>query len=215
MSITRSNNWRISKWFPDIDPDAVRKLKLFHDELLKFNPKINLISRKTESDADLIHFADCIMACKLMLQNNQADRILDIGSGNGFPGLVLAAMAPERMVILLDKDVRKIEFLKHAASKMGLANVRTFNGLLESFTSEQFQCAISRGFASLSGSLIPARNVIAKGGEYYHMKSTGWVREIAEIPTQICSFWSPKLVGDYSLPSTKISLSLVVAKRIG
>lgn len=214
-SITQSGKWRIATWFPELSTECVNALRIFYVELLKFNPKINLISRKTEPVADQVHFADSIMAGKLVLQYNKAPSILDIGSGNGFPGLVMAALAPDRSFILLDKDVRKVEFLKHSIAKMGLANVTTHNGLLEDFKSQSFNCAISRGFASLTGSLMAARKVIAPQGEYYHMKSSNWVREVAEIPTQICSVWSPRLVSDYQLPDSPVVLSLIVAKKIG
>lgn len=213
--ITQSARWRVHDWFPELPTDCVKALRIFNDELLKFNPKINLISRKTEATVDQVHFADSIMAGKLVLQANRATSILDIGSGNGFPGLVMAALAPDRRFILLDKDVRKIEFLKHSISKMGLSNVSTHNGLIEDFKSERFSCAISRGFASLTGSLIAARKVISSEGEYYHMKSSNWVREVAEIPTQICSAWSPRLLSDYQLPASSVVMSLVVARKIG
>ncbi len=207
-------NWRIADWFPDLSELQQTMLRVYYLELLKFNPKINLISRRTETEADQVHFADSIMAGKLILFRNKSESIVEIGSGNGFPGLVMAVLAPERKFVLLDKDQRKVEFLKHVASRAGLKNVSFFNGLFEAFPEDSIDCAVSRGFASLSGSIISARKAFKVGGEYYHMKGSIWATEMAEIPTQVCSIWTPSLAADYRLPETSITLSLVLTKKI-
>ena len=207
-------NWRIAQWFPDLSDLQQTMLRVYYLELLKFNPKINLISRRTEPEADQVHFADSIMAGKLILFRNKADTIVDIGSGNGFPGLVMAILSPDRKLVLLDKDQRKVEFLKHVAARVGLKNVTCFNGLLDAYPEASIECGVSRGFASLSGAVIAARKAFKIGGEYYHMKGSVWATEMAEIPTQVCSLWAPGLAADYRLPETSINLSLVVTKKI-
>lgn len=212
---TPKAQWRLREWFPDLPPETHEMLRVYYAELLKFNPKINLISRRTELDADQVHFADSIMASKILLQHTKSSSIVDIGSGNGFPGLVLATLAPDRQILLLDKDLRKIEFIKHVVGRMGLKNVSTYNGLLETIKPESIQCGISRGFASITGAIIGARKSFKPGGEYFHMKSNAWVREIAEIPTQVCSIWSPKLVADYRLPASTVTMSLILTRKIG
>ena len=85
-------HWRINTWFPDLSEDVKKKLKILHDDLLKFNKTNNLISIKTIGHADAIHFADSILASKAIYSSMNIDEIYDFGSGNGFPGVVFALM---------------------------------------------------------------------------------------------------------------------------
>ena len=206
--------WRMRQWFPEIGEEALARLRIFHLELLRFNKSMALISRRTEVHADLMHFADSVIASKHLLQHSNAERIFDIGSGNGLPGLVIAALDPKRQIVCIDSNAKKTEVIRHLAQKMHLENVAVGQTRLEDMKDNVIECAISRGFASISKTLLLARKPMAKDGVYYHMKGTNWVREVAEIPSQICSFWSPKLVADYYLPEGGHKLSLVVTSRL-
>ncbi|MCB0412031.1 MAG: class I SAM-dependent methyltransferase, partial [Bdellovibrionales bacterium] len=138
----------------------------------------------------------------------------DIGSGNGFPGLIMAAMAPNRSFVMVDSDERKMEFIKHAATVLELKNVRFFVGRVESLPKGSVQAGVTRGFASLSGAILPCRGPFAVGSEFYHLKSSSWGREVAEIPTQACSMWAPKLVRNYRIPESSIEMAVVLTSRL-
>jgi 16S rRNA (guanine527-N7)-methyltransferase len=126
--------WRVPTWFAALPAETLAMLKTFHVELLKFNGKLNLISRNTEREADETHFADSILACQLILANTSSPRIYDFGSGNGFPGLVLAILDPKREVHLVESDMRKCEFLKHMIHLLKLSKVTLLNVRLETLT---------------------------------------------------------------------------------
>ncbi len=206
--------WRLKQWFPELGEEALARLRIFHLELLRFNKSMALISRKTEVHADLMHFADSVIAAQHLLKVTQSERVFDIGSGNGFPGLVIATIDPRRQVVCIDSNAKKTEVIRHLAQKMRLENVAVGQTRFEDMKEGIIECAISRGFASISKTLLMARKPMAKNGVYFHMKGTHWVREVADIPSQICSFWSPKLVADYYLPEGGHKLSLVVTSRI-
>ena len=141
--------WRIQEWFKDLGPEKVQRLRLYHSDLLRFNIKVNLISRNTERDADEAHFADCILAAKVILASDLDKRVFDIGSGNGLPGIVLGILDPTREYICVESDGRKCEFLKHVIQLLGLKNVTTMNVRFESLAGHEVKCAVSRGFASI------------------------------------------------------------------
>ena len=126
-----SYQWRIKEWFSDLSEDILVGLQKFHFELIQFNKKMNLISASTEKIADQVHFADCILGSQVILERTKAPEIYDIGSGNGLPGLVLALLAQERRVVLVDKSGKKIEFLKVCASRIGLKNIEVKQTLFE------------------------------------------------------------------------------------
>ena len=206
-------HWRLQKWFPDLSEKTHAQLSFYHTELIKFNKRINLISPRSETDADDIHFADAILGGTLILEDCDANEIYDLGSGNGIPGLVMAILAPERKFYLVDSDQRKIEFLKLMITRMSLKNVGTINSQVEDLEDGTIVCAVSRGFANLSKSLVVARRVLASKAVYYHFKGDGWFREIADVPIQVMAHFNPSHLGEYKLPASGAKLSIVRADK--
>ena len=207
-------HWRILEWFPELKGEVEQRLRAFHTELIQFNGRINLISVRTEENADIIHFADAILAAKIIFAATNAKEIYDLGTGNGLPGVVMAILDPERQFVLIDKDARKIEFVRHAASRIGLKNVICKQARVEDLPAESIQCCVSRGFASIAKSIITLRKTCSLDAEYFHLKSDSWVREIAQIPTQVCAFWEPSRVGEYSLPVTGANFTVVKTVKL-
>jgi len=207
-------HWRIDQWFPDLPGEIRSALKKYHDELLKFNKTVNLIGVKTIPMADAIHFADSILATRIMALDIKATEVYDFGSGNGFPGLIMAIMMPQTKFHLVDVDQRKCEFLKHMLSTLGLKNVNVITRQVETLPEGSVQCAVSRGFAPISRAILIGRRIFPVGGTYYHMKSEEWATEIAGIPTQLCSFWTPSLLGEYKLPIGEVRFAVVKTEKI-
>lgn len=206
--------WRIPEWMPNLAPDLLTKLKLYQTELLKFNPRLNLISRTTEREADEIHFVDCLLAFEIMKNVTITSPIFDIGSGNGFPGLIFAIMDPARSYVTLESDMRKCEFIKHVAAVLDLKNVSIMNLRLENLKQGEIQTAISRGFASLSKTALVCNRIFESGSRFFHMKGSTWSTEVAEIPSQLIAQWKPELIGEYSLPNTQARRAVVCTTKI-
>lgn len=208
-------SWRLREWFPNLSPTVHDQLKKYFLELLRFNKTINLISPKSEFYSDAIHFADSILACKAVHKNINKNAVLyDLGSGNGFPGLVYAILYPEQSVVLLDSDERKCEFLKHIVKYLDLSNVVIKNLKIERMGAGSIEQAICRGFAPLPKALLTLRKIIKGGGAIYHLKSEEWAIEVSQIPIQLCSIWQPKLLADYLLPvGDKIKMYIVRTDR--
>lgn len=206
--------WRIETWFPDLDAEVKKKLKAFHDELLKANKTINLISVKTIPQADAIHFADSIIACRLIQNSNAVDEIYDFASGNGFPGIVYAILFPKTKVHLVELDTKKAEFLKNCIQALGLKNADVQIRAVEALPEKSIKFAMSRGYASIAKALLTTRKLFPKGGKYFHLKSEEWASEVAQIPTQLCTFWTPSLAGDYKLPVGEIKFAVVKTDKI-
>lgn len=190
-------------------------MSIFHDELQKFNRTLNLVSAKTLPFSDVIHFADSILACQLIYQDNpQIPRLFDLGSGNGFPGLIWAILYPKTKVSLVDADQRKCEFLKHTASTLQLSNVDILSTSIESLEANSVTHCISRGLSSISRSILLTRRIVPVNGAFYHLKGETWAAEVGEIPTQLCSVWSPSLIGEYKLPIGPMKFAVVKTDKI-
>lgn len=206
--------WRISDWFPNLDPAVMEQIKIYHSELLKFNSRLNLISRNTEREADEVHFADCLMAAELLKEQGLGPKVFDVGSGNGLPGLLFAIFFPNTEFLLVESDARKCEFLKHVIFALKLPNAQVVNARLESLKDAGMTVCVSRGFATISKTVLTCNRLFSGGGRFYHLKGGNWSSEIAELPSQLISVWSPELVGEYSLPVTQARRAIVVTTKV-
>lgn len=205
--------WRVSEWFPDVSAKHMALLKSYHAELLKFNVRVNLISKNTEREADEQHFADSLLAIEIMRKQPLRKRIFDIGSGNGFPGLILAILEPKIELVLVESDARKSEFLKHVISTLKLKNATVMNARFESLKSQEIEVALSRGFASIAKTLLMCNKVFESGARFFHLKGNNWSSEIAELPSQLISVWQPELLGEYTLPVSQARRAIVVTQK--
>lgn len=216
MSEVQVHQWRIDEWFPEVPSPARQNMKKYHEELLRFNRTINLISPKTAPHADVIHFADSILACRLIQDKagSKIDQICDFGSGNGFPGLIMAILYPATKVVMVDSDQRKCEFLKQMVSTLRLSNATAECAQIENLADSSVRFAMARGFASISKAILVARRSMAVGGSFFHLKGEAWSAEVGEIPTQLCSVWSPGLLGEYKLPLGTMRFAVVRTDKI-
>lgn len=206
--------WRLDQWFPELGPEILTKLKKLHAELLNFNKAVNLISVKTIPVADVIHFADCVLACRLIQAAKDPKEIYDFGSGNGFPGLIYAILFPKAKVKMVECDQRKAEYLKHCITQFNLSNAEVLIRNIETLPESSVGFAMSRGLAGIPKSLLMTRKVFKRGGIYFHLKSEEWATEVADIPSQLCSFWLPSLVSEYRLPVGSVKFAVVSTEKI-
>ncbi len=109
-----------------LTPDSVDRLLIYCRELRKWNRQINLIARNT-SDTEIVekHFLDSLALLPLIIRHSgPRASLLDIGTGAGFPGLVLAAAMPELQVTLMEPRQKRAVFLRHIIRTLVLTNVR-------------------------------------------------------------------------------------------
>jgi 16S rRNA (guanine527-N7)-methyltransferase len=135
-----------------LDSSAVERLLLYCGELQKWNRNINLIARETTA-AEIVekHFLDSLALLPLLDRHGgPGASLLDVGSGAGFPGLVLAAARPELRVTLLEPRQKRTAFLRHIARTLGLRNVAVREERLEpgQVLPEQFSFITSRAVAA-------------------------------------------------------------------
>ncbi len=130
----------------DLNREGARRLSLYCDELERWNRRINLVARRTGRDGILEkHFLDSLTLLPLLAPG---DSLLDVGSGAGFPGLVLAAARPEMEVTLVEPRQKRVAFLRHVVRTLGLSSVRIRACRLEE---EAFDAA---GFSFVTGRAV-------------------------------------------------------------
>ncbi len=207
--------WRLETWFSDLDKGTHASLKRLNDELVKANRTLSLISPKTLPFADALHFADSILAMKIINSDNTTiDEIYDFGSGNGFPGLVGAILYPKIRHVLVEIDDRKSEYLRQCIKVLGLTNAKVLTVNIESMEPNSVRFGVCRGLFNLSKAILMTRRCVAKDGTLYHIKSENWSMEVGEMPTQLCSVWTPALVKEYRLPVGEVRFAVVKTDKI-
>ena len=160
----------------DITDSALDKLLRYCQELQKWSKKINLIARETSTE-DIIekHFLDSLLLLPLLHRYDRVNaRLLDVGSGAGFPGLVVATALPELSVTLLEPRQKRTTFLRHIVRTLALDNVHVREERLEpnqklpehfTFITSRAVAAPSDFLALLAGTAQPETFVILMQAE--------------------------------------------------
>ncbi len=209
-----SGYWRVSEYVKDVDARILSNLETFYFEILRYNQRLSLIPKKSELEGDIVNVLDCIIGSRLILAQSKAAVIYDLGSGNGLPGIVMALLDPQRKLVLVDADIRKVEFLKLMVTQLSLKNVAAVHKKLEDLEEGSISCAVSRGFSTISKCLLLTRKIVRLDGEFYHFKGSSWAREVAAMPSQVCTFFSPRLAGEYELPVVATKMGVICTKKI-
>jgi len=132
-----------------MQPDIKSRLQRYHALLLQWQPKINLVSPNTIDDAWNRHFVDSIQIEHYIPKSIKT--IADIGSGAGFPGLVLAIMRPDITFHMIESDARKCAFLRNVSRETGCDNVAVHTNRIEDKIGDiHVDCVTARALASLS-----------------------------------------------------------------
>ena len=114
-------------------PETIEQLALYAAELRKWNRRINLVARNT-TIVDIVerHFIDSLTMVPFLSAIGKKDNILlDVGTGAGFPGLVLAVTRPELHTILVEPRLKRVSFLRHIVRSLQLDNVEIVQARLE------------------------------------------------------------------------------------
>ena len=99
----------------EFTPEQREKLDIYHRLLLKWQKSINLVSPKTLQDAWQRHFIDSVQLSPLIRKEGDVTSLVDVGSGAGFPGMVLAILHPDIQVTMIESDQRKSIFLQNVS----------------------------------------------------------------------------------------------------
>jgi 16S rRNA (guanine527-N7)-methyltransferase len=150
-------------------PDTFQKLNAYLEALATSNKVFNLISRKSQEEAVTRHVLDSLT----ILPSVRGDRLLDVGTGAGLPGLMIAIVAPSVHCTLLDSNGKKARFCYQTASELGLQNVEVANTRLDAFEPEKpFSTVVSRAFGPAANLLASTRRLCGGEGRIICMKGT-------------------------------------------
>ena len=165
----------------DVSRETLAALQQFEQLVRHWNSAINLVSKSTLTDFWSRHILDSAQIFSLSPQN--AVSWADLGSGGGFPGIVVAILAkqlkPDLRVTLVESDLRKATFLRQAAQTLSLP-VSVRSARIESIDPLQADVVSARALAPLTGLLAYADQHLAAGGVAIFPKGARFAEELAE-----------------------------------
>ncbi|MGC9400309.1 MAG: 16S rRNA (guanine(527)-N(7))-methyltransferase RsmG [Anaerolineae bacterium] len=140
----------------EVTAEHLRAFQIYHQELLEWNQKFNLTAITEYENAQIRHFLDSL-TCLLALEREKplrGDALIDVGTGAGFPGLVLKILRPELCLTLLEATAKKTRFLHHIVRRLGLQGVTIIHARAESLGHdprhrERYDWAVARAVAEM------------------------------------------------------------------
>jgi 16S rRNA (guanine527-N7)-methyltransferase len=156
----------------------------------KWNRVYNLTAVRETERMVSHHLLDSLAAVPFF----RGERVLDVGSGGGLPGIPLAIARPDVQVTLIDSIAKKTAFLLQAKAELGLANLQVVTGRVEDYRSETgFDVITSRAFSDLREFVMLTRHLLKPGGRWLAMKGLYPHEEIAALPPDV------RVSADYAL----------------
>lgn len=153
-----------------LDAGVAQKLLIYLELLRKWNKVHNLCAEASYKKMLAYHILDSISVAGVLNLKNR--RCLDVGTGAGLPGLLLAIVEPQCNMVLLDSKLKKITFINHAINVLRITNVITKQARVESFKAESpFDMVFSRAFSSLVKFVEVSHSLCAENGILVTMKA--------------------------------------------
>lgn len=171
-----------------LDEPVLRTLMAYLAGLVKWNQAFNLTAIRDPLEMVDKHLLDSLS----ILPHVGEGALIDIGTGAGLPGFIIALVRPELPVSLLDSNGKKTRFLKQMAAELGATNVTVITGRCEEHDGQYAQIT-SRAFASLADMVNGTAQLLAPGGCWLAMKGHVPLDEIAALPTGVALEKTPVL----------------------
>lgn len=210
----------LQEWNLTLSKEQLDQLERYYEMLVEKNKVMNLTAITEYEDVLKKHFLDSLALHQVVSLSGKKAKLLDMGTGAGFPGLVLKIAFPELEVTLMDSLNKRIVFLQEVIEELGLTGVKAVHARAEEAAlkpeyRESFDFCVSRAvarFVSLSEFCIP---FVKKGGYFIPYKSGEIQEELKEAGFAVRELGAEiKNTIAYTLPNSDIERMLVVVEKI-
>ena len=179
--------------------DVVDRLLAYLDLVARWNKVYNLTAVRELGDMLTQHLLDCLAVVEPLRQalapaqaaaqaGGPPVQVLDVGSGAGLPGVVLALCNPGWQITCVDTVAKKASFIRQAGLELGLPNLQALHQRVEDIGEPVFQLITSRAFASLADFTALTRECLAPQGQWAAMKAKLGAEERGDLPADVDFF---------------------------
>ena len=152
----------------NLSDQIIDQLMVYLNLIEKWNRVYNLTAIRERDEMIKLHFLDSLS----ILNHVEMEHVLDVGSGAGFPGIVLAITKPELKVTVMDSVNKKTTFMQQVKSELSLTNLNVVNARVEDYQPTiLFDGVITRAFSSIQNMLLMTQHTLQKNGAWLAMKS--------------------------------------------
>ena len=168
----------------EMSEEQIRQFEAYRAGVLEWNEKVNLTAITDPEEFEMKHFADSVMSAGNDIMKN-AKKIIDVGTGGGFPGIPLAILFPDKQFTLMDSLGKRIKIIDQLAKEIGIKNVELVHARAEDLAKkkeyrEQYDVCVSRAVANLATLSEYCIPFVKIGGYFAPYKTAAAEEEIAE-----------------------------------
>lgn len=203
----------------ELSQDKIDKLIKYYELLVEKNKVMNLTAITEYKDVVIKHFADSLSIIKAVNMSEVTD-IIDIGTGAGFPGMVLKIVFPDVKITLLDSLNKRVNFLNEVITELQLKDINAIHGRAEDYAHndtyrEKYDLCVSRAVANLSTLSEYCIPYVKVGGKFVSYKA-GECEEEINLAKKAVNMLGGKIeeTVDFILPETDISRTFVVIDKL-
>ncbi len=209
----------LEHWGVQLSAQQLEQLHQYYENLVRWNAVMNLTAITEEADVYEKHFLDSLSLSEVVKDSSSVRRVIDVGTGAGFPGLVLAIAYPAWQITLMDSLNKRIRFLEDTAALLKLENVRCIHARAEELghdrkEREQYDLAISRAVAKLSVLSEYCLPFVKLGGTFVAYKSATSAPELEAASEPIKKLGGSDISLDrMTLPASDIERIFAIVKK--
>ena len=208
---------KLNEFNIEISDNQLEKFDKYMQLLLEWNEKINLTAIIEPDEVKIKHFLDSLTVLKYI---NDEDKVIDIGTGAGFPGIPLKIMKPDAKITLLDSLNKRINFLNLVIEELELKNIEAIHGRAEEFARnkqyrEKYDVAVSRAVANLSTLTEYMLPFVKVGGRCICMKGANLKEELDKAKNAIQELGGKiEIIDNFYLSNNDNERNIVIIKKI-
>lgn len=186
-------------------------LNKFYNLLIEWNQKINLTRITEQEEVYLKHFYDSLTISKVV-DLSKVDTLCDVGTGAGFPGIILKIVYPNLKITLVDSLNKRVVYLNEIIKELNLENIKAIHIRGEDLK-EKFDIVTARAVANIEKLLKYTMHLVKPNGKFIAMKGNIEEELTNEVKTKISSKYKIEKIEQFNLPIENSKRSLLVIKN--
>ena len=195
----------------ELTEEQLNKLDSFYHKLIEWNERINLTRITEEQDVYLKHFYDSLTIAKVVDLSTKAT-LCDVGTGAGFPGIVLKIVYPNLKITLVDSLLKRVNYLNTIITELNLDNIKAIHSRGEDYK-EKFDVVTARAVANIEKLLNFTMHLVNKDGMFVAMKGNVEEEMTDQVVSKINKKYTLVTINKFLLPIENSNRSLVVIKN--